>query len=327
MKLYTALLCVLVLCVGAAPLSAQTSAPYFGVQLLQEPLPTLLTKHLPQLKSGHGVLIQNILVDGPADKAGLDKDDIIVTFDGQPVTDYQELSETIQAAEVGRDVTVGVIQFGVKKDVIVRLEARPAGRNWGQWKYLPQADSSQILRHRIFRLDPDTMDFGFPGFPAGQSSPFSNLIEQFSASCVYHYQHSLGADQFTVSIEGNPEEADTTVTVKAGDDEYQATIGTIDQLPEKFREAVLEDIEKSKDYKVDFKGQEIEVPFKGNFNFEAFTFPPGEIDVPDLPTTPKSDVDKRFEQLEEQLEKLEKQWQRQFERLEKMLSRKLEVSA
>lgn len=324
MKLFIATLYVLVLCVAAAPLSAETSS-FLGVLLDQKPLPSLLAKHL-QLPPDQGVLVQNILIDSPADKAGLDKDDIIVTLDDQPVTGFLTLTRMIQAAPAGQDVTFGVIQSGRLNNVTVRLEAGTPGTHWGKWKYMPQTESSQILRHRIFRLDPDKM----PNISGAANNSLKDLIEQFSASYVYHYQHSLGADQFTVSIKGNPKQADTPVIVKAGRDQYSVTVGTVDQLPEKFRKAVQEDIEKSIEYKVDFKGHEIEIPFNGNFNFQAFPFSPDEAVTPGSPKVSDPELNKlqeQLEQLKEQLKKKDQEWQQRLDRLEKMLSRKQELSA
>jgi len=59
-----------------------------GVRLDPHRLPRLLTKHL-QLEQGQGLVILNVLKDSPADHAGLDRDDIILTLQGELVTDYR----------------------------------------------------------------------------------------------------------------------------------------------------------------------------------------------------------------------------------------------
>jgi hypothetical protein len=62
---------------------------------------------------------------------------------------------------------------------------------------------------------------------------------------VRTYHHSNGED-YSVTIEGNPNDDDSTITVRVGDDKYTATVDNIDKLPEKYREAAEEAIENAR---------------------------------------------------------------------------------
>lgn len=311
MKFERFILGVCVLAVCSTPLLAETAVPYLGVQLSQQPLPGLLAKHL-QLDAGRGVLVQNILVDSPADKAGLDKDDIIVQFNGEAVTDYQQLTSLIQACRIGRTVTLGVIQSGTLKDIDVELEAKRPDSQWSGWKYAPQLESSHVWRPgRIFRFDPEDFNAGIPEMP--NHDDIFDVLKNFSAARMYQYQHGSGSDRFTVTIQGSPEKEDTTVTVKAGHDEHKATIGTVDQIPEEFRQAVLDDIEKSKNYTIELKPHQIQPPDFDNFKpYESWKERSGDVNA---------DLRQKMQQMQQQLNDLQKEWNEKFEQLEKKLTR------
>jgi hypothetical protein len=329
-KSYITILCVLVFCVSGTVLFAETSTPYLGVLLSQEPLPELLVKHL-QLEPNRGVLIQNILIDGPADKASLDKDDIIVEFNGQPMGDYRELSTVIRASEVSQTAMLGVIQSGTLRQVTVQLEVRTPDRPAdNKWKYPPELLSSHIWRPgRVFRLDPNQIPLISWAF--GGSFPH-DLIEGLSASHIYQYQHGSGEDEFTVTIKGKPEQADTKISVKAGQDAYSATVGTIDEIPEKFRSAVLEDIEEAKSFgtKV-ISSEEIDFPWPeglvgvpgGGMGGGGFLMS-GDIDDCEDDWGFDDDIEEQIViTLQKRLDDMEERLQKQIEQLEKMLTKAL----
>ena len=78
-----------------AEMADETAKSYIGVRLNQ--VPEILRKHL-KLDDNRGLLVQNIQLGSPADKAGLEKDDIIISWNGQPVTSYQEFVDQVQQA-------------------------------------------------------------------------------------------------------------------------------------------------------------------------------------------------------------------------------------
>ena len=85
-----------------------------GSRMDAKPLPVLLTKHLG-LDEGQGVRIQNVGVGPPADKAGLERDDIIVAFEGEDVTDNEEFAKAVREREAG----VEVFNFGSAQVILI----------------------------------------------------------------------------------------------------------------------------------------------------------------------------------------------------------------
>lgn len=74
-----------------------------------------------KLKDANGVLITGLDQDGPACKAGLQENDVIVTFNGANVNSPQDLALLIQNVPAGKDVPVTIVRGGQRKNVDVTL--------------------------------------------------------------------------------------------------------------------------------------------------------------------------------------------------------------
>ena len=96
---------LVLLCRGSVSAEAgiDLGQAYIGVILQSDPLPKLLTKHL-RLKADQGLLIRNVQLDSPADKIGLERDDIIIGFEGSDVTDFEKFRSDIVKAGIGAKV-------------------------------------------------------------------------------------------------------------------------------------------------------------------------------------------------------------------------------
>jgi serine protease Do len=70
-----------------------------------------------------GAIVVN-MVRGTALEAGLRPDDVIVSFNGQPVSDASHLLRLLADAEIGSTITLGVIQEGTRRDLRVRVVQR-----------------------------------------------------------------------------------------------------------------------------------------------------------------------------------------------------------
>jgi len=92
--------------------------------------------------SDDGVIFKAVMApNGPADKAGLVGGDVIVTFDGQPIHDEDQLNNIMTQTPVGKTVDVEYMRDGQKKTVKLttisdeenhrltrEFERRPEGR-------------------------------------------------------------------------------------------------------------------------------------------------------------------------------------------------------
>ena len=72
-----------------------------------------------------GVLVPAITEDAPADKAGIEENDVILSVDGKTVNTVSELRNTISLAGVGTEVKLRVLRDGRERDVEVKLGEMP----------------------------------------------------------------------------------------------------------------------------------------------------------------------------------------------------------
>ena len=69
-----------------------------------------------RLKDRKGALVSGVTVGGPAKAAGIQRGDVIVSFDGKEVEDSGRLPYLVASTPVGKIVSVGVIRKGREED-------------------------------------------------------------------------------------------------------------------------------------------------------------------------------------------------------------------
>ena len=79
-----------------------------------------------KLGEERGVLVSEVEEDGPAARAGLRAGDVILKFNGDPVTDSRSLREQVRKAEAGSEATLTVSRDGRSLDLKVKLGGNPA---------------------------------------------------------------------------------------------------------------------------------------------------------------------------------------------------------
>lgn len=102
----------------------RVSHPWLGV--LTRPLNQRLALQLG-LPDTSGALIAATTAGSPADRAGLCGDDVILSFNGQPVHDDKDLRIRVAGAEIGSPISLGVLRGGKPINVSVTLEESPEG--------------------------------------------------------------------------------------------------------------------------------------------------------------------------------------------------------
>jgi S1-C subfamily serine protease len=78
------------------------------------------------LKTTDGALISEVIPGRPAERAGLKRNDVIIEFDGQAVTDWQKFRLKVADMPVGRTVPLVVLREGKRVNLSVTLGARDA---------------------------------------------------------------------------------------------------------------------------------------------------------------------------------------------------------
>ncbi|TLM65226.1 MAG: Do family serine endopeptidase [Deltaproteobacteria bacterium] len=76
------------------------------------------------LDRASGALVTRVLADSPAEKAGLKRGDVLLTFAGKAVRGVRELQLLVASAPIGRAVPVEILRDGRRLTLQVRVTAR-----------------------------------------------------------------------------------------------------------------------------------------------------------------------------------------------------------
>lgn len=91
---------------------------WLGV-IIQKISPDLKEKF--NLKDEKGALVADVTAGGPADKAGIKRGDVIVSFDGKDIKEMKDLPYIVGSTPVDKTVTVQVIRKGRKKAFPIKV--------------------------------------------------------------------------------------------------------------------------------------------------------------------------------------------------------------
>lgn len=308
--------CVVLLVAGSASY-AQSPRALMGVELDSAPLPDLLTKHLG-LEAGQGVRIRNVIVDSPADKAGLERDDIIATFQGKKVMSVDQIVDTVRGASVGDEVSLEIIHLGQHKTLQLKLE--PAQEK-PELKYPPEPEAVTTWRPgKVFKIGPDGQKW--MEIPFDKMPEFNVDTDRFFKE-LHTYHHTTDGAEYTITVEGDPNDESSAVIVQAGTEEYRATVGKLDSLPEKYRDAAREAVENArKDVGTDvWIGSKFRLPEPPRPEVYQRFF--RSLPRPDMERF-SQERDRAVEKLQEQMERLQERMQALEKHNREMLDRLLE---
>ncbi|MCS7027030.1 MAG: Do family serine endopeptidase [Bryobacteraceae bacterium] len=72
----------------------------------------------------HGVVVDSVTKNGPAEKAGIKPDDVIIALNGKEIKDGDELVDRVSELPVGSEATITVDRSGKKMDFKVKIGDR-----------------------------------------------------------------------------------------------------------------------------------------------------------------------------------------------------------
>jgi serine protease Do len=101
---------------------AEGRESYLGVGL-DEVTPETVNRL--KLKAERGAVVMDVAADSPAAKAGLQKDDVIVRWDGEQIESAIQLSRLRRETPSGRTVRLGIVRDGREIEVSLQLGERP----------------------------------------------------------------------------------------------------------------------------------------------------------------------------------------------------------
>ena len=73
------------------------------------------------LKKEEGALVGEVMADGPAEKAGIKRGDVIVSYDGKKIDESSSLPSLVASTPVGKTVPVEVVRDGKTKTIDVTI--------------------------------------------------------------------------------------------------------------------------------------------------------------------------------------------------------------
>jgi serine protease Do len=128
------------------------------------------------LEDRQGVLVYQVLPEGPAQRAGLQDGDIIKAFAGEPVHNARELVAGVGRAKVGDKAPVEILREGKRMTVEVQVGERPGESDEAigageAWRGLQVAEVSPELAERF------GVEAGTPGVLITEVAPDSPAAE------------------------------------------------------------------------------------------------------------------------------------------------------
>jgi membrane-associated protease RseP (regulator of RpoE activity) len=219
---------------AAASQAASNQSVYLGVQLTQTP---------------DGPTVASVIAGSPAEKAGLQRGDVIKSIDGTSVSNLQAVRDALTGKNAGDTVTVSITRNGNAQDVTVTLEAPP--------EPLPQA----------YPVLPE-----LNGIPADQL--FSHLLGgSFQFTDKDGKSHTASVDLGTVtSVDANAKTV--SVDLNSGGSEKYTISGDVTTVPSDLTQFANGDnvtvISVDGNLRALTKGRGLGVPFfggKGGFGF------------------------------------------------------------
>ena len=130
------------------PLQAATKAGYLGVQI-KELTPTLKEKY--QVGAEKGLLIIDVIDCGPADKANLFEDDIILKFDGKGYEKVEPFVEAVKAVKPGTEVPVEILRDGETKKlkVVIGQRKEKALQKFNKMMFIKKGPQLGVKIHKL----------------------------------------------------------------------------------------------------------------------------------------------------------------------------------
>ena len=96
-----------------------------------------------KLSQERGALIEGVTAGSSAAQAGLQANDVVVKWDGQPIESAREMSRRIRETPAGRSIRLGIIRNGSEMEVTVKLgERHVVVRGPGAFRLTPAASAA-----------------------------------------------------------------------------------------------------------------------------------------------------------------------------------------
>ncbi len=206
--------------------------PYW-IGVMGAPVDPLLQKHL---KIDAGVLIQHVVPDSPADKAGIKEDDILLKFGDTEVGDVSELAEII-ADTKGKESKAVIVHEGKEKTVTVTPAKRPDAIPMPP---VPHATELKQLKDWMEKLQKGELGehpLRMWSMQPGVVIPKERLDFHFPNPSRRLQLHFVLPKNTSVSI-SRSDEGPANIVVKKDGQTWEVSEDELDKLPEDVRKIV-----------------------------------------------------------------------------------------
>lgn len=190
---------------------------YLGVSIqdVDQDLATALGLKTPQ-----GVLISDVLANGPSAKAGLQRGDVVLSINGSLVNSTGQLRNKVATAGVGKSVNVEVWRKGERRTIQVTLAAVPDQK--GSEKSAPTLGAAKTNPFGVTLSPLDAAARRRLGIPASVSS---GVVVNEVANDSKAYEAGIRAGDVIIELAGHP-----TGSAAQVNDAWQKSSGSVPVL-------------------------------------------------------------------------------------------------
>ncbi len=247
-----------------------------------------------QLDEGEGLLVRDVVADGPAAKAGVQQYDVLLSAADKPLTDVPTLSAVV---EQGKPFTLELLRGGKKTTLNVTPADRP--RNQPGPAVLPRDREELQDWFKQFRPG-DARILDRNGDPRRLRFRFFHPGQVFDRAERKDWPRDL---RISITREGDKP---LRITVERGDEKWEVSRDELGKLPEQIRpfvERMLAGNGPAVNLGDDF---EVELP-----QVDLPELP--KLDEPALPKLPdvEKDVQRKLDEINRQLQQLQRQLREQ----------------
>jgi hypothetical protein len=128
-----------------AAVAATTKQAYLGAGV-ESMHPSLVGQLAHLLGQGRDVTVTELLKGSPADAAGLQVNDVVVSYDDQHIYSPEQLVKFVQSDKPGREVALGIVRGGDKKTIKVTLGEHELAQSARRNRMFSWGDTARPLR-------------------------------------------------------------------------------------------------------------------------------------------------------------------------------------
>jgi serine protease Do len=188
-----------------------------------------------------GALVEDVRPDSPAEKAGVKRADVFVTFDGERVRSVRQFTRLVQETPPGRTVKATVLRDGQQKDLQITPQEGRGMLSGGfldndHWRELPDVG---VLRDRLpdLKAMPRVMPFSYDFDVFASGRRLGVEVDSLSDQLAQYFGAKEGVLVRSVS-DGS---AASRAGLKAGD-----VITSVDGQPVRSREDLVRAVRDAK---------------------------------------------------------------------------------